>query len=263
MALLLLLLWRNLQFLLFTLPVCVKKTPGVGGTLLVQTNDRHTNQEGIIASQSLLLSPCYFFRPTQPPPPSFSTENAGYSAWVMRLNDFTTSGACLRAAKRRRKCAPLSATTATAVLLIILLWIARRRTHHDFWDRKEGRHWVRLELPNKRIKENYRLTVVVCLFNRMSRIGRAQNQNSTNLLDAPYFWHRLVHSESLAMYDFSSSSSTNFYSVFSFSGGRGLLFGMELVNYSKSRQQSRRVCVCLFIPGTCGTRHTNTFSLAL
>lgn len=96
---------------------------------------------------------------------------------------------------------------------------------------------------NCQIKENYRLTVVVCLFNRMSRIGRAQNQNSTNLLDAPYFWHRLIHSE-LSMYDF-SSSSTNFYSVFSFFQG-GLLFGMELVNYSKSRQQSRCVCVCLF-----------------
>lgn len=69
---LLLLLWRNLQFLLFTLPVCVKKTPGVGGTLL-QTNDRHTSQGGIIASRSLSLSLLFSrssARPNLLPPPS-------------------------------------------------------------------------------------------------------------------------------------------------------------------------------------------------
>lgn len=43
--------------------VC-EETPGVGGTPL-QTNDRHTSQGGIIASQSLSFSPCYF--PVLPP----------------------------------------------------------------------------------------------------------------------------------------------------------------------------------------------------
>jgi hypothetical protein len=132
--------------------VC-EKNSGSGWHPAPNKRPSHQPRRYNCESESLSLLVIFpFFRPTQPPPPSFSTETAGYSAWVMRLNDFTTSGACLRAAKRRRKCAPLS---TAAVLLIILLWIARRRTHHDFWDRKEGRHWVRLELPNKRKLPTY------------------------------------------------------------------------------------------------------------
>jgi hypothetical protein len=77
----------------------------------------------------------------------------------------------------------------------------------------------------------------------MSRIGRAQNQNSTNLLDAPHFWHRLIHSE-LSMYDF-SSSSTNFNSVFSFSRGAPIWDGIGKL-FKESTAESPCVCVCLF-----------------
>jgi hypothetical protein len=77
---LLLLLWRNLQFLLFTLPVCVKKTPGVGGTLL-QTNDRHTSQGGIIASRSLSLSLLFL-----PPDPTSSPLLLDRNCWLLGVS---------------------------------------------------------------------------------------------------------------------------------------------------------------------------------